>query len=113
MLKKASAFTRPPRYAETSRSTGKAVASEEARRTLRYVELLSDVRTPLADFFSILLRRQQLFDLFREMADLALSLDYLALKLGLSIMASETIVERACSEGRPCRMVRIPRLAVR
>ncbi|MEO8341148.1 MAG: hypothetical protein ABI604_15795 [Nitrospirota bacterium] len=32
-----------------------AAASEEARRTLRYVESLSDARTPLADFFSILL----------------------------------------------------------
>ncbi|MDZ4856475.1 MAG: hypothetical protein SGJ26_16745, partial [Nitrospirota bacterium] len=32
-----------------------AAASEEARRTLRYVEPLSDARTPLADFFSILL----------------------------------------------------------
>ncbi len=30
--------------------------SEEARRTLRYVESLSDARTPLADFFSILLK---------------------------------------------------------
>jgi hypothetical protein len=29
--------------------------SEEARRTLRYVELLSDTRTMLADFFSILI----------------------------------------------------------
>jgi len=33
----------------------KAAASEEARRTLRYVEPLSDARTKLADFFSILL----------------------------------------------------------
>ena len=33
----------------------KAAASEEARRTLRYVEPLSDARTPLADFFNILL----------------------------------------------------------
>ena len=32
-----------------------AAASEEARRTLRNVEPLSEVRTPLADFFSILL----------------------------------------------------------
>jgi len=32
-----------------------ATASEEARRTLRYVEPLSDARTKLADFFSILL----------------------------------------------------------
>ena len=31
--------------------------SEEARRTLRYVEPLSDARTTLADFFSILLDR--------------------------------------------------------
>ena len=33
----------------------KAIASEEASRTLRYVEPLSDARTPLANFFSILL----------------------------------------------------------
>jgi hypothetical protein len=33
----------------------KAAASEAARRTLRYVEPLSDARTPLAAFFSILL----------------------------------------------------------
>jgi hypothetical protein len=32
----------------------KAAASEEARRTLRYVEPLSEARTKLADFFSIL-----------------------------------------------------------
>jgi len=38
--------------------SSKAAASEEARRTLRYVESLSDVRTPLADFFSILLERR-------------------------------------------------------
>ena len=36
-----------------------AAASEEARRTLRYVEPLSDARTPLADFFSILLERDR------------------------------------------------------
>jgi hypothetical protein len=36
-------------------AASKAAASEEARRTLRYVEPLSDARTPLADFFSILL----------------------------------------------------------
>ena len=35
--------------------SSKAAASEEARRTLRYVEPLSDARTPLAEFFSILL----------------------------------------------------------
>jgi hypothetical protein len=45
-----------------SRGAGyKAAASEEARRTLRYVEPLSDARTPLADFFSILLRLQRSF----------------------------------------------------
>jgi hypothetical protein len=37
--------------------SSKAAVSEEARRTLRYVEPLSDARTPLADFFSILLER--------------------------------------------------------
>ena len=37
--------------------SSKAAASEEGRRTLRYVEPLSEVRTPLADFFSILLER--------------------------------------------------------
>ena len=35
--------------------SSKAAASEEARRTLRYVEPLSEARTTLADFFSILL----------------------------------------------------------
>jgi len=37
------------------RSVSKTAASEEVRRTLRYVEPLSEARTPLADFFSILL----------------------------------------------------------
>jgi hypothetical protein len=37
--------------------SSKAAVSEEARRMLRYVEPLSDTRTPLADFFSILLER--------------------------------------------------------
>jgi len=41
----------------SKRLSSKAATSEEARRTLRYVEPLSDVRTPLADFFSILLNR--------------------------------------------------------
>ena len=35
----------------------KAAASEEARRMLRYVEPLSEARTKLTDFFSILLER--------------------------------------------------------
>jgi hypothetical protein len=35
--------------------SSKAAASEEARRTLRYVEPLRDARTPLEDFFSVLL----------------------------------------------------------
>src|SRR6266850_1046726 len=39
----------------SKRPSSKAAASEEARRTLRYVEPLSEARTPLADFFSILL----------------------------------------------------------
>jgi Putative membrane protein insertion efficiency factor len=39
----------------SKRSFSKAAASEVARRTLRYVEPLSDARTPLADFFNILL----------------------------------------------------------
>jgi hypothetical protein len=53
----ASALTHPPRCAETPRSTGKAAASEEVKRTLRYGEPLSDARTPLAEVFSILLGR--------------------------------------------------------
>ena len=44
-----------PWRAETRLVPSKAAASEEARRTLRYVEPLSDARTTLADFFSILL----------------------------------------------------------
>jgi hypothetical protein len=39
----------------SKRPSSKAAAREEVRRTLRYVEPLSDARTPLADFFSILL----------------------------------------------------------
>jgi hypothetical protein len=35
--------------------SSKAAASEEAKRALRYVEPLSDARTMLADFFSVLL----------------------------------------------------------
>jgi hypothetical protein len=39
----------------SKRPSSKAAVSEEARRTLRYVEPLIDERTPLADFFNILL----------------------------------------------------------
>jgi hypothetical protein len=39
----------------SKRPSSKAAASEEARRTLRYVESLTDARTPLADFFNTLL----------------------------------------------------------
>ena len=38
------------------RPSSKAAASEEARCTLRYIEPLNDARTPLADFFRILLK---------------------------------------------------------
>jgi hypothetical protein len=37
------------------RPSSKDAASSEARRTFRYVELLSDARTMLAGFFSILI----------------------------------------------------------
>ena len=53
MLKKATFSPAQPRRAKTRPSAGKAAASEEARRTLRYVETLSDVRTLMADFFSV------------------------------------------------------------
>jgi hypothetical protein len=39
------------------KAVGEAAASEEARRTLRYVEPLSDARTKLEDFFNIPRRR--------------------------------------------------------
>jgi len=39
----------------SKRPSSKAAASEAARRTLRYVEPLSDARTTLEDLFSILL----------------------------------------------------------
>ncbi len=39
----------------SKRLSSKAAKSEEARRMLRSVESLSEARTPLADFFSILL----------------------------------------------------------
>ena len=43
-----------PWRAKTRLVPSKAAASEEARRTLRYVEPLSDARTMLVDFFTIL-----------------------------------------------------------
>jgi hypothetical protein len=43
----------------SKRLFSKAAASEEARRTLRYVEPLSEARTKLADFFSILLYQER------------------------------------------------------
>ena len=43
----------------SKRPSSKAAASEEARRTLRYVEPLSAARTKLADFFSILLTERE------------------------------------------------------
>ena len=49
----------------SKRPSSKAAASEEARRTLRYVEPLSVARTPLADFFSILLEVAVIDDLPR------------------------------------------------
>ena len=55
MFKKAIVPTHPPQHAKTRCSTGKAAANEEARRTPRYVESLSDARTPLEGFFNILL----------------------------------------------------------
>ncbi len=39
----------------SKRPSSKAAASEEARRTLQYIEPLRDARTSLEDFFSILL----------------------------------------------------------
>ena len=53
----------------SKRPSSAAAASEEARRTLRYVEPLSDARTKLADFFSILLERNE----FHSRADERLS----------------------------------------
>ena len=48
-----------PQRVKTRRSAGKAAVSEEVRRTLRYVEPLSEARTKLVDFFSILLLYEQ------------------------------------------------------
>ena len=54
-MARTSRTTSEPLAGCSKRSSSKAAASEDARRTLRYVELLSEARTPLADFFSILL----------------------------------------------------------
>ena len=45
----------------SKRPSSKAAVSEVARRTLRYVEPLSDARTMLAVFISILLLARNLF----------------------------------------------------
>ena len=55
MLKKAAFSPAQPWRAKTRLVPGKAAANEEARRTFRYIEPLSEERTMLADFFSILL----------------------------------------------------------
>ena len=47
------------------KAASKAAVSEEARRTLRYVEPLSAARTMLADFFSILIGLVRHMDLYR------------------------------------------------
>jgi len=47
--------TTPTTSGCSKRPSSKAAASEEARRTLRYVEPLNEARTMLADLFSILL----------------------------------------------------------
>ena len=49
----------------SKRPSSKAAASEEARRTLRYVEPLSDARTMLADFFNCLLHMIAQHELLR------------------------------------------------
>ena len=59
MLKKAGLLTRPTPARQDASFRGQGRASEEARRTLRYVEPLNEARTPLADFFSILLNGLQ------------------------------------------------------
>jgi len=46
------------------KAASKAAVSEEARLTLRFVEPLSDARTPLADFFSILIGLVRHMDLY-------------------------------------------------
>jgi hypothetical protein len=46
--------TGEPRAGCSKGPSSKAAASEEVKRTLQYVELLSEARTPLAGFFSIL-----------------------------------------------------------
>jgi hypothetical protein len=43
----------------SKRPSSKAAVSEEVRRTLRYVEPLSEARTKLATFFSILFLYEQ------------------------------------------------------
>jgi len=56
MLKKATVLTRPAPARRTRRSAGKAAASEEAEAyPCGTLEPLSDARTKLAGFFSILI----------------------------------------------------------
>jgi hypothetical protein len=91
--------------------SSQAAASEEAKRTLRYVEPLNDARTPLADFFSILL--EESCDLVRKMAGIALTVQNFAAIFGFSIMASKTVCQRPLTQVGSFRMIRGPRLLVR
>ena len=56
----------------SKRPSSKAAASEGARHTFRYVEPLSDARTPLEDFFSILLEGLTARDMFPSLRALIL-----------------------------------------
>ena len=62
--------------------------SEEGRRTLRYVELLSDARTKLGDFFSILLEKWTVVSMSESGTKQAAPLKALDILFGVAVMGT-------------------------
>ena len=97
----------------SKRPSNKAATSEEARRTLRYVEPLSDARTQLADFFSILLIAPTVFAMIPPCVESApLTLSPASLKDWLVAWGSSPSCSKAAcvgtgspSSGSPLRRI--------
>ena len=76
--------------------SGKVATSEEARRMLRYVELLSDTRLMLGKFFCSLLT-----DSFVVGKAAELCLDYIAVSMDCTFFIVSWIFGCACAKPLP------------
>jgi hypothetical protein len=75
--------------AETRQAPSKAAACEEARRTLQYIEPLSEERTKLADFFSIPLEKWTVVSMAKSSTEqAALLLKVVDILFGVAVMGT-------------------------